>query len=119
MLSPLTNTFTCRRRTPRSSSTRCPTPGWAWPRAASTVPTVAPATSTRRWPAAWPDRAAGRWTVAIGPSLGHDGGLDADHRRQPLGQRLPVRSLVGGGVQLPRPGPEVETGRVEPVGGEP
>src|SRR5687768_12203787 len=118
MLSPLTNTLTCRRTTPRSSRTRWPTPGWAWPRAASTFPTVVPATSTRRRPAAWPDRAAGRWTVGIGRPLGHHGGLDADHRRQPLRESLPALPLVGGGEQLPGAGPEVEAGRVEPVGGE-
>src|SRR5918993_3700792 len=118
MLSPLTNTLTCRRRAPRSSRTRWPTPGWAWPRAASTFPTVAPSTSTRRCPPAWPERAPGRWMVAIcGPS-GHHGGLDADHRRQPLGQGLPALPLVGGAEQLPGAGPEVEAGRVEPVAGE-
>src|SRR5829696_4743841 len=119
MLSPLTNTFTWRRRTPRSSRTRWPTPGWTWPRAASTLPTVAPGTSTRRCPAAWPERADGRWIVGIDhPRSGHHGGLDADHRRQPLGQGLPAVALVGGGVQLPGAGPEVEAGRVEPVAGE-
>src|SRR4029453_3017114 len=119
MLSPLTNTLTWRRSTPRSSSTRWPTPGWAWPRAASTFPTVAPATSTRRCPAAWPERAAGRWTVGIDHPSGHHGGLDADHRRQPPGQGLPVLPLVGGGEQLPGAGPKVEAGRLQPVGGEP
>src|SRR5829696_7467427 len=119
MLSPLTNTLTWRRRTPRSSRTRWPTPGCTWPRAARTFPTVAPATSTRRCPAAWPERAPGRWTVGIDQPSGHHGGLDADHRRQPLGQGLPAVTLVGGGEQLPGAGPEVETGRVEPVGGEP
>src|SRR5256885_9214871 len=111
MLSPFTNTLTLRRSTPRSSSTRWPTPGWVGPRVASTFPTVAPATWTRRCPAAWPDRADGRWTVGIGRPSGHDGGLDADHRRQPLGQRPPVAALVGGGEQLPGAGPEVEAGR--------
>src|SRR5918998_668381 len=112
MLSPFTNTLTCRRTTPRSSRTRWPTPGWTWARAASTFPTVVPATSTRRCPAAWPDRAAGRWTVGIGRPLGHHGGLDADHRGEPLGKGLPALPLVGGGEQLPGAGPEVEAGRV-------
>src|SRR4029453_4255873 len=116
MLSPLTNTLTCRRSTPWSSRTRWPTPGWAWPRAASTVPPVPPAASTRRPPAAWPGRAAGRWTVGIDQPSGHDGGLDADHRRQPLGQGLPALPLVGGGEQLPGTGPEIQAGRGEPRG---
>src|SRR5918992_1686516 len=118
MLSPLTNTLTWRRRTPRSSRTRWPTPGCSWPRAARTLPTVVPATSTRRRPAAWPERAAGRWIVGIDHPSGHHGGLDADHRRQPLGQGLPALPLVGGAEQLPGAGPEVEAGRVEPVAGE-
>src|SRR4029453_5409181 len=119
MLSPLTNTLTWRRSIPRSSSTRWPTPGWAWPRAASTLPTVAPATSTRRWLAAYPERAAGRWTVGIGHPSGRHGGLDPAPRRQPLGQGLPALAFVGGGEQLPGAGPEVEAGRLQPVGGEP
>src|SRR4029450_4882413 len=116
MVSPLTNTLTWRRRTPRSSRTRWPTPGWTWPRAASTLPTVAPATSTRRCPAAWPERAAGGWGVGSDqPRSGNQGGLDADHRRQPLGQGLPAVTLVGGGEQLPGAGPEAEAGRVRDV----
>src|SRR5918998_997343 len=118
MLSPFTNTLTCRRTTPRSSRTRWPTPGWTWARAASTFPTVVPATSTRRRPAAWPERAAGRWIVGIDHPSGHHGGLDADHRGEPLGKGLPALPLVGGGEQLPGAGPEVEAGRVEPVAGE-
>src|SRR5215217_7100400 len=119
MLSPLTNTLTCRRRVPCSSRTRWPTPGWAWPRAASTLPTVAPATSRWRRPPLWPASAEGRWTVGIDRPSGHDGGLDADHRGQPPGQGLPVLALVGRGVQLAGAGPEVQAGRVEPVGPEP
>src|SRR4029453_16204607 len=112
MLSPLTNTLTWRRRTPRSSRTRWPTPGWTWPRAASTLPTGAPGASTRRRPAAGAERGGGRWIVGIDhPRPGHLGGLDADHRRQPLGQGLPAVALVGGGRQLAGAGPEVEGGR--------
>ena len=66
--------------------------------------------------AAWPERAPGRWTIGIDQPSGHHGGLDADHRRQPLGQGLPAVTIVGGGEQLPGAGPEVEAGRVEVAG---